>query len=231
MPGSSQRAEVSLYKYAALVKNLRGVLYWIPEAEDKLRWLLSRFKYRNLGVPPSMAARLKLRRKVLVTLAYPSEAIREAVNVFSRILGEAEAEALCLASVYVSPLMLVGAKLDAFKPALVETITTNKELSDKDWKLHMRIADYTVLDFYSWSLDSAVRALFEGKVEDELRVRRERIEADKKRYWRIASKEGRPIVAYFDLLKAAYEQDVLNDLREIGKDSVAVLGIVAGLVI
>ena len=39
--------EVCFYRYAAIVKNLRGVIYWKGESKDKLDWLLSRFKYRS----------------------------------------------------------------------------------------------------------------------------------------------------------------------------------------
>ncbi len=223
--------EVSFYKYAALVKNLRGVIYWKQGHEDKLRWLLSRFRYRNLGVPPSLAENLAMKRKVLVKLAYPSPQVKEAVSVFARALSPEAAEALCLASAYVSPLMLVGVEHSEFGPAVVDYVATDRELTDKEWKLHMRIADYTVLDFYAWSLDSAARALFENKLDNELKEREKRIKEDKRRYWRIASEKGRPLLIYLDPLRAASEYGLIDALRQVGRDCTAVLGIVAALVI
>ncbi len=221
---------VSLYRYISLVKNLRGVLYWRLENPGKIEWLVSRFKYRNLGVPPSLAPHLPLKRKVLVPLSFPSEIVQRVVQLFSEVLDVRSSEALCLASSYVCPLMVLSGFED-FSDAVVDVVRTEKELSIKDWKLHMRIADYTVLDFYSWAVESALKALRGGDVEAVLEERKERIKKDKKRYWRLASEEGDVFLAYLDPLLLAYRHGLLGRLEEIGEDAAVTLGMISALVI
>ncbi|MCX8205256.1 MAG: hypothetical protein N3H31_06370, partial [Candidatus Nezhaarchaeota archaeon] len=79
-----------LSRYASLVKNLRGVvLLDLEEGEEGVRWLQDRFKYRNLGVPPSILRsaegffRGRLGGRPFVELAYPSRVLVELVSVLS----------------------------------------------------------------------------------------------------------------------------------------------------
>ena len=221
---------ISFYRYAAVVKNLRGVIYYRGGMEDRLRWLLSKFKYRSLGVTPSLAD-LMPKRKVLVELAYPVQAVEEAVRLFSEVIPLEAAEALCLASAYISPVMLIG-ELDEFKPAVIRTVKTSMNLDEKAWKLHMRIADYTTLDFYAWSTKNALEALTDDKrLVEALREREERAADDERRYWRLRSDEGRTFLAYLDPLRVVYEAGLRNEFFRMGEDAAAVLGLVAALII
>jgi len=47
-------------RYAALVKNMRGVVLFSPtdDVSEDLKWLVERFRYRVLGVPQSLVERV-----------------------------------------------------------------------------------------------------------------------------------------------------------------------------
>jgi len=171
------------------------------------------------------------KRKVLVELTYPVQAIEEAVRLFSKVISLEAAETLCLASAYISPVMLIG-ELDEFKPAVIRTVKTSMNLDEKAWKLHMRIADYTTLDFYAWSTKNALEALTDEKrLIEALREREMRAADDERRYWRLRSDGGRMFLAYLDPLRIVYEAGLRDEFFRIGEDVAAVLGLVAALII
>ena len=238
--------------YAAVVKNLRGVIYSClgPEAlGEKLSWLKRRFRYRNLGLTPSALERygrlLGGERRgtgTLLELSPPLPGLEELISAYSELTGlRADVlEAYCYASVYVSPLLVLGEEcVDALGPLVVDEVLTGRELSDKEYKLHMRIADYTVLDFYLWATSSAQEALkvlsAGGDVSHILSERGERIREDKRRYWRISADEGRRIVLYLDLLPLLAREantEVLRALlEEHGPLMPATLAIISAVVI
>jgi len=206
---------LSLHVYAAVVKNLRGVLYCSTSHEiflDKLSWLKRRFRYRNLGLPPCVLERYggvmrgSTSPKIL-ELRAPLEGLEELIRAYSDLLdlSPCALEAYCFASIYVAPLMVLGeGSVEDLSPIAIGEVPIERELTDKEYKLHFRIADYTVLDFYLWATSSAqeaLRAFSMGEdIEDKLREREERVEKDRKRYWRIISEQGRPFVLYLDLL-------------------------------
>jgi len=241
---------VGFHIYAAIVKNLRGVLYSSlgrPELEEKLSWLRKRFRYRNLGLTPGMLSkygdllRPRLGRTFL-ELGAPDPGLEDLLALYNKLTGLREdiLEAYCYASVYVSPIIILGHEgIRDFGPLVVDEVLTDKELSDKDYKLHMRIADYTVLDFYLWSTSGAQEALAllaQGQdVEDILRERIERVTKDRRRYWRIISEEGKPFLLYLDLLpiltEKAGEDDVKALLKAHGHLAPATLALVSAVVI
>ena len=218
---------VSFYRYAAIVKNLRGVIYWKGGSEDKLEWLLSRFKYRSLGVPPSLHESLP-ERKILIRLAYPAKAVVDAVKLLSSFMHPRAAETLCLASAYISPIMVVEG-LEDFEETIIKTLKTSVDLDDRGWRLHMRIADYTTLDFYAWSTENALEALKEDSLAEALRERERRVAEDEKRYWRLKPGEGRTFLAYLDPLKVVFNAGLRSEFLELGDDAASVLGIVSAI--
>ena len=218
---------ISFYNYAAVVKNLRGVIYW--KGKEKLDWLLSRFRYRYLGLVPSMHGMIT-GRKNIIDLYYPNERIRDAKDVISKELGEKLSEAICLSSVYICPIITNAP--DDFLDLSVSEVKTKEELGDRDWRLHLRIADYTVLDFYTWAVRQAYEGLKEGKdMEEVLRERREKIERDKRRYWRISGRGEKTFLFYLDPLELVYRRKLLEDMIAIGDDVFALFGIVAVVVV
>lgn len=229
---------VSFSKYAALVKNLRGVILLDlnePGVMDSLQWLVKRFRYRNLGVTPSTISmhgesiRDYLGGRPLRELVAPVREIAELVDLFSRKTGLSViyVESLVYASAYISPCLMIGDRFHEYVSAYsTDVVYTCKELSLSDWKLHLRIADYSILDMYEQSIDEVYVLLDKHeitKVEDLLKARATRVSRDKKRYWRLLCEKGRPFLYYVDLFKLAVENNLLDELN---KEHSAGLGII-----
>ncbi|MEM1596583.1 MAG: hypothetical protein QXS24_05475 [Desulfurococcaceae archaeon] len=230
--------------YAALVKNLRGVVLMDLEekgVEISLKWLVKRFKYRNLGVTPSL---LEKHRDILSeylggnpfrTLAYPVKLFEAFVNELLEELKLTReiVEFLVFSSIYISPGILIGEKyLDKLRDISIDAVFTCRELSVSDWKLHLRIADYTILDLYEWSINTARQAITYIKIKDKenlskiLHERVERVERDKKRYWRIACSERRNLfLLYIDNLKLLIDRST-ELINMVNEDSIASLAII-----
>lgn len=201
-------------QYAALVKNLRGVVFAYFEkenVEETLSWLTKKFKYRNLGVPPTIYSKVekyfegKINGKPFVKLEYPVHSLKNLV----KLIGEnfkieyEVVETVILASTYVSPIMVMG--WEAFKKLekiCASRVDSTISLNDFGWKLHFRIVDYTVLDFYGWSVNHS-KQLWSQKLNLKkfLEERKNKIEKDKKRYWRLQKGEEKPfpLILYVDL--------------------------------
>ncbi|RLI27253.1 MAG: hypothetical protein DRO52_00705 [Candidatus Hecatellales archaeon] len=231
-----------LSKYAALVKNLRGVVLARMETsgvEASLRWLVKRFKYRDLGLPPSMVE-IKKRKGFgrLVELFYPSGELERLAEAFaSKLSTPLEAvEALVIASAYVSPVIAVGRwAAEALSKLAVERVESKVRLDGKGWKLHFRILDYTVLDAYEKSVAEA-EELWGRKLNLEAfrRKRIERIRRDTKRYWRLleGDETPKPLILYFDLaVKAAETPELLQLVRGLGREAAAGLALEAAILI
>ena len=233
---------MSFHLYAAIVKNLRGVVYSEAseeEFEEKIKWLVKRFRYRNLGYIEDLAKKYpvikKYEGKPFIKLYYPVSALKELLDKIGEEIG-AGAKHVAVASIYVSPIFIVGEEaFKSLKPICVDYIKTNKELSDKDWKLHMRIADYTTLDFYLWSTQNSSRIIdlwFKGKDYSKLLEERlNKIKKDKKRYWRITSESGEPIIVYLDLIQYLIKNNTLSIVKDYGELAPAALAIVSGIVL
>lgn len=216
---------VSFAYYAALVKNLRGVL--LLDTSDKsawyrIEWLRRRFRYRNLGVTPSaVGPRVEelLRSRVFRRLYYPLRMYEDLVTALSSAgVDRMFAEAFVLSSTYISPLLVLSDKyLREVMRYSAGAVQVCKELDNKDWKLHLRIADYTILDSYEEMVEKSmvyIRSISDAKTREKvLAERRAFAERDSRRYWRIACKEGSPFLIYLDPLLI-----IEKLLGEIGRD-------------
>ncbi|MEM4699658.1 MAG: hypothetical protein QXT74_01750 [Candidatus Nezhaarchaeales archaeon] len=232
-----------LSRYASIVKNLRGVvLLDVEEGEEGVRWLRDRFKYRNLGVPPATLEEArgffegKLGGRPFVELAYPSGALAELARALAEALGEEfrVVEGIVLASAYVSPVLVVGRRaVEGVARLATDFVESRLDMDLRQWKLHLRIADYTVLDLYRWSTEHA-EALLEGRVglQEFRREREARIRRDKARYWRLTRAEGAPwkFLFYIDLA-SKLDGPLLERVRGIGAEASAGLGIEAAVAI
>ena len=102
----------------------------------------------------------------------------------------------------------------------IEIVRTCKEMDIKSWKLHLRIADYTILDMYEENVCEALRIISGLKsksmklseLEEILRNRVARVQRDVKRYWRIKCDEGRPFLYYVDLLSKVIDKIARGEL-------------------
>ena len=226
-------------RYAALVKNLRGVVAFDLEEEgvgDVIRWLVSMFKYRNLGLPPTLIVKYGdkvgkyLGGKPFREIVYP---VPELEKLSSIVSEEAKipyelSEGFVLASTYISPLLVLGSMFVGFVENLaVETVRVCGKLDVKQWKLHLRIADYTVFDFYEKSVLEAMqliskqRVLTEEELNSVLEARLKRIREDTKRYWRIKCSEGKPFLYYVDMLNV-----LKNRIKQLSENHSAALSII-----
>ncbi|MCS7366581.1 MAG: hypothetical protein NDF52_01735 [archaeon YNP-WB-062] len=224
-------------KYAALVKNLRGVVLLDPEEEgalESVKWLSKRFKYRNLGLTPSIYEKYndKLREfmgKPFRELTYPIEAIKILVErLVMKGLCREIAELLTFSSTYISPAIIIGEKYRSeVESSAVETVKISRELSLAEWKLHLRIANYSVLDFHEKCIEEALQAIEKPHTtETILNGRRGRILRDKKRFCRISSDQGKPLIYYIDNLAIAHN---LKITWEGNPDWAAALSIIVAI--
>ena len=148
---------------------------------------------------------------------YPVKSIEKLVAELEEAgLSREVGELLILASTYISPAILVGESYrEDLEKLAADVVKVCRELNVREWKLHLRIADYTVLDFYEEAVDEALRALEEPSlVERLLEERKERISTDKRRYWRISCEDGRPFLYYIDNLSVAHAYGVLRGERD-----------------
>ena len=205
------RGLVSFSKYAALVKNMRGVVLASKECVEGLRWVSRRFRYRVVGVPPSLKMKVK---RPLVTLYYPTARLRKFIEDLAAAVDlELDIiEPIALSSTYISPLLVLdlGAlrKIDCL--TLME-VKGPRSMSSSEWKLHLRIADYSILDSYSENMDLLAK-LWSGEldVESFMTERRRLVERDSRRYWRLASKPESTFLLYLDPLPLIDEKGKLK---------------------
>ncbi|WP_440059790.1 hypothetical protein ACSU1N_01105 [Thermogladius sp. 4427co] len=235
--------------YASIVKNLRGVALFDLNEEgvwDSITWLKKRFRYRNLGVTPVIADRFRDRIKDYLNgnpfreLVLPIRELGELVGKLAEAGGIPleVSELLIFSSTYISPSLLIGETFSNTITSLaVSTVRTCRELDLKSWKLHLRIADYSILDSYEENVSSSLRALEkrdERLIREILESRKNAIEKDKKRYWRISCDSGRVFISYVDLLEIAFRKGILETLIQpleiaAGLAVVPVVHIPAGL--
>ncbi len=199
-------------EYAPLVKNLRGVVFsrFGEETNEILSWLTKRFRYRNLGVPPSIVEKLsdffkdKLGGKPFIKLVYPFKNLEKLGNFLSESFNVEfdVVETVVMASAYVSPIFAVGEEASkSLETFCVDYVESNIRLNDFGWKLHFRIVDYTVLDMYKWSTFH-VKQLWSSKLDltSFVKERQKKVLLDKKRYWRLQKGNEKPVkvVLYLD---------------------------------
>ncbi len=237
-------------RYAAIVKNLRGIVVFNLDENgiwDSLVWLVQRFRYRNLGLTPLLLQKYRpvlrdyLNGNPFRELVYPIEELKGLTGLLKQLfdIPLEVAEGLMFASTYISPLIIVGktyrASIEENAVSIVR-VCRDKRMDLKQWKLHLRIADYTVLDFYEKNIEENLEVLssiINGKVNPDnvkkiIEKRVERVKKDTKRYWRIKCSSGQPFLYYIDPLVKIIEAVAQNrlDPRELKLDYAAGLSIV-----
>ena len=81
----------------------------------------------------------------------------------------------------------------------IEEVNVCSKMDVRSWKLHLRIADYTILDNYKEMVKQSLLFIDKLRVGDKsgfeeiLSKRRESASRDKKRYWRILCDQGDPL--------------------------------------
>lgn len=223
---------MSFSKYAALIKNLRGVVLANidePSVWDSIKWLIKRFKYRDLGLTPTMVNiyRDKLAQYLngnpFVELTPPINAVSTLIEILAKAVpvNLEVLELLVYASTYISPAIIIGATyFEELRNLAVDAIYVCKDMDISSWKLHLRIADYTILDFYRECVDEILEVLLSPNPRLRLELltkvierRRNRISKDKKRYWRISCDKGRPFLLYIDMANLIKKYELLGYLE------------------
>ncbi len=209
---------VSFSRYAALVKNLRGVILVDPSDEltpNYLRWLSRRFRYRVVGLSPIVKEGLRRHgltpTKQVKSLNYPSEDLALLTKDLSSELSrfsEEVIESAILASAYISPLLVFSdVYVKEVEKLSIHIVKSSIKLNNQLIKLHMRIADYSILDYYDENL-SIIEDLWRGVSFEEFVSKREELAVrDSRRYWRLGGEgvkavkyEPHTFLAYVDLI-------------------------------
>ncbi len=172
--------EIPEHQRLYFVKNLRGIIYLSRgvSPENELNWLKRKFRYRELGVSETL--KLNLKWKKLLTLP--------------KIVNNPAFDSLFQASSFVCPLIILKEEsLKDFENAVVVTLKTKKKLGDKDLKFNLRLVNYAITDFYTKSIELALKS--------DLAGRKKLAEKDLKRFWRIrGDASGKTLIAYIDPL-------------------------------
>ncbi len=215
---------VSLPDFVALLKNLKGMLLVDAErelSEQAVKWLVSKFRYRRIGIDPAVLeeasgkAKRLLTRKVFVPLPFPSKSIADFCKSF---LQDGLARQVVLASCYVIPGIVAGSEQwRAFEEFACWKMESTAPLPDVEVKRNLRIVGYAILDFHMEVSSKAYEALLEGKLRDLLSERAEISRKDgEKRFWRLkqeGEEEKRVVVAYLDPLRKAKREKLPQKLR------------------
>jgi hypothetical protein len=171
----------------AVVKNLRGVVYHEKgmDVSEHTKYLKKAFKYRALGIHESLAEDLG---RPFISLRCPFR-IRKPKGV-----DRVAFESLVLALFYVSPLIILGAEsAEKLEPFKIFVIKTKTQEDGRTRKLHLRVCDYSVIDWYPKLVELGKN----GELQKRLKFVKEDAE---KRFWRLKPYEGKDRIAYYDLL-------------------------------
>jgi hypothetical protein len=232
-------------KYASVVKNLRGVILMDPYVDSSriVKWLTERFRYRNIGISQMLIGKNPkffsrwLNGKPFIEIYHPIRETSFLVDVLKDVLGfdDYVCDSIVLSSIYISPLLVVGIELfNQILKVSIDHVELKVRLRVKDWKLHLRIADYTILDMYRRCIEDAEK-LWSLNIELSkfIENRSEIVKRDKKRYWRLGGGELSEgvFLAYLDAAsliakKQLEELSILEVLRKLPIDVAAGLSIV-----
>ncbi len=217
---------MKLSHYLAYVKNLRGVMFGSGSEDSVIsgvKWLKQRFRYRNLAVPNYLVKHYpkveELVKEPLLKFTYPLPEVSRVAEVLAEVTADPGlAEAVVLASSLISPVIAIGDDVvGKLRKLCIGEVLSEKELGIQDYKLHMRIADYSVLDMYIEMVALSEEVLMDPrKLSSALKTREDRVKDDIKRYWRISGSKGKPIIMYLDPLKVLGEEE-LEELRSTGE--------------
>lgn len=233
---------MKLSHYLSYVKNLRGVIFGSGSKDSVVsgvKWLKQRFRYRNLAVSNCLIEQYpeveELIKEPLLKFTYPLPEVSKVAEVLTEVIADPGlAEAVVLASSLISPVIAVGdGVVGKLRKLCVGEVLAEKDLTIQDYKLHMRIADYSVLDMYREMVELSEEVLkYPRKLSSALKAREGRVKDDIKRYWRISGSRGKPVIMYLDPLKVLGEGELerLRSVGDIEKVSIA-LSLVTAVVV
>jgi len=196
-------------KYVSLLKTIRGILLTGSCPSEKIvSWLRRSIRWRPIGAGSTcleILRRCGVRSKLILEATYPFAECGELVDLLAEVgVDKNLSEAIVLASIYIVPIVLLDVDtINCFRELdmIVHEIRTQKRLSDREIKLHMRIAEYSVKDYHFDMISRAEDAILRGGLTEEVKRRTTVCKRDAKRYWRIREDRGRSIIFYIDPLR------------------------------
>jgi len=177
----------------ALIKNLRGIVYFKKgsDVKEAIKYLKKAFRYRILGVHKELFD--KNLGRPFVELSPEFAHIDVPLNV-ERVAFES----LLLSLFYVSPLIVLSVKAaEDMQGFEIFSIKTNTREDNKTRKLHLRVCDYSVIDWYP----KITRLGMEKKFDERLSYVKNDSE---KRFWRLKPYEGEERILFLDILSFVY---------------------------
>jgi len=221
----------NVVRFAPVLKNMRGTIYFEPDTDvsGTVSWVSRRYRYRNVGVAPSLIENVsqqkvkdKLGKAPFVALFAPTESIRNFLEIcFSVVeMPRHTVETVFLASCYVSSLQILGPRsVEKLRPLVAASMGGPKELPDVEEKRNLRLTEYAVLDSHVTTAtdahETARAALVLSSKEAEKELdrfvrRRRKVAAQdcKTRFWRLDEATGRSerdAVLYLDPFRIVTE--------------------------
>ena len=132
--------------------------------------------------------------------------------------------------------MIIGSKYAQYvEQNAVNSVRVCRDMDINQWKLHFRIADYTILDMFEQSVNEALMLIGKAvhgelgrdEVNKVIKDRLGRVVKDRKRYWRIICDEGRAFLYYVDPLQLLVNGGVdLSKLKENHAAGLAILPVI-----
>lgn len=231
--------EVDFVKYVSLLKTIRGVILSKQILNEQIKkWIRRSIRWRPVGASINMIETLKksgFSSKLIKNIVFPFDSHREIAAIIAENVDLTIAETIVLSSLYIVPILILDNETlrDLQKKNIViYEIHTDKKLSDKDIKLHMRIAEYSMKDYHFDVIESAEKAIISGEIDSELKRRKKLCMKDAKRYWRIRKESGDTIIVYLDPLRLLLDKiHVVRSLVEKDKKIKMCFGLPVGLAI
>lgn len=212
-------------EYLYLLKNIRGVLLADRKLDSNvINWLKRSIRWKPIGAGPKNIQLIRghgIKSKVLKQLVFPFT-IHEDIRTLLESNGVSPllAEAMLLSSIYISPLVVLSENTLAsiHKYASIGSVLTDKKLSSNDIKIHMRIAEYAMKDYYFDIIKSLWHDLQKKDLNELMKQRKKFARDDIKRFWRINRNRGRTVISYIDPLIILKEN--ISDLKNIIQNDV-----------
>lgn len=234
-----RQTEINFVKYVALLKTIRGVLLSKHAFDEQIKkWLRRSIRWRPVGINNCMLKVLKksgFSSKLIKKLAFPFSCHKEVANIIAESIDACIAEIVIRSSIYIVPILILNREdLKALRKSNLITyeICTDKKISDKQIKLHMRIAEYSMKDYNFDIIKNAEEAIISGDLRLELERRKKLCVKDSRRYWRIKRESGDTVIVYIDPLRALKDKtSTLGSLVKKDEKTKMCFGIPVGLVI
>lgn len=239
---------MNLINYLRRVKNTRGILLFDPTKEkpytEKIfSFLVSKHKYRDIGVPPSLYNdKLDIKPFVKLNFFKDTKEIEKICNELSSpTMPYYIIESVAYSLAFATPIYILDQALfKQLEPLTVWTLKVNNLPTESELIRNIRIAGYSMIDFYEiidTTIDNIIKYLNNevelSRIKVVLAKRKEYACKDgNKRFWRAKQQSlGCTTIAYFDLLRLFIEKPNLLKLFSEAEGALPLLSISCGVLV